>query len=132
MRTRSKARLRAVEALFEADQRQSSAREVLDRNPEGNDYARTLVQAVADQAPRIDELISTFAQAWPLERMPAVDRAILRMAVAELLVSPEVETPVVISEAVELATSLGTDESAAFVNGVLSSVGATRAQLAGH
>ena len=74
------------------------------------------------QTDRIDELIETYAEGWPLDRMPAVDRALLRLAVYELLYCDDVPSSVVIDEAVELAKSLSTDDSPGFVNGLLSRI----------
>lgn len=82
-------------------------------------YAREIVDGVNDHAREIDEKIQTYAHDWSIERMPAVDRAILRMATWELLFSNDVDVPVAINEAVELAKEYSTDESAKYVNGVL-------------
>jgi len=89
-------------------------------------YARDLVQGVVENGSEIDELIETYSQGWPLKRMPILDRGILRIAVFELLHADDVPDHVAISEAVELAESLSTDDSATFVNGLLSSVAASR------
>jgi N utilization substance protein B len=129
MRTRSKARQRAVEALFEAEQRGVSVSDVFSRNPEVNDYAIEIAQLVELNNVRIDELISTYSQDWQISRMPAVDRAIVRIGVAELLYRSELETGVVISEAMEIAQNLSTLESAKFLNGLLSNIGAIRSNL---
>jgi N utilization substance protein B len=129
MRTRSKARQRAVEALFEAEQRGVSVSDVFSRNPEVNDYAIEIAQLVELNIVRIDELISTYSQDWQISRMPAVDRAIVRIGVAELLYRSELETGVVISEAMEIAQNLSTPESAKFLNGLLSNIGAIRSNL---
>ena len=83
-------------------------------------YAVTVVEGVSARKERIDEAIATYAQGWTLERMPAVDRAILRVATWELVHNPDVPDDVVISEAVTLATELSTDDSPRFVNGLLS------------
>lgn len=82
-------------------------------------YAREIVDGVTDHGDEIDELIMSYAQGWTLERMPHIDRALLRMASWEILHNPEVPTPVAIDEAVELAKEYSTDDSARFVNGVL-------------
>ncbi len=87
-------------------------------------YAVTLVVGVGDDQAVIDDLITRFARDWKLERMPAVDRAILRMAIHELMSQAEVPTGAVISEAVELATEYSTDESGRFVNGLLARIAA--------
>lgn len=85
-------------------------------------YAREIVDGVADHAAAIDEKIQMYAHAWSIERMPAVDRAILRLASWEILFNPEVDSAVAINEAVELAKEYSTDESAKFVNGVLGKI----------
>lgn len=124
MGARHKARKRALDILFEADQRGSTAADVLaDRVARGeqpaNLYTEVLVAGVAAHQPEIDALIEAHAVDWSLDRMPAVDRAVLRLAVYELRWGDEVAAAVVIDEAVELAKELSTDESPAFVNGVL-------------
>ena len=129
MRTRTKARQRAVESLFEAEQRGVKSPDVFERNPDVNDYAIELASLVELNMERIDEVISTYSQAWPLERMPAVDRAIVRVGIAELLWRPEVDSGVAISEAVEIATVLSTPESGRFINGLLGQVAMLRSSL---
>lgn len=130
MTARSKARKRALDVLFEADQRGRDPRQTLlewaeRADPPVQPYASQLVEGVADRRDEIDALITRLSVDWPLERMPAVDRAILRLATYELLWSADVPAAVAIDEAVELAKSLSTDESPAFVNGVLARVLAT-------
>jgi transcription antitermination protein NusB len=127
MAARSKARKRAVDVLFEADQRGLDPMTVLaDRlkqaDPPVNEYTITLVEGVLAKRERIDELISTYAQGWTLQRMPAVDRAVLRLGAYELGWEPEMPTAVVISEAVELAKQYSTKDSGRFVNGLLSRI----------
>ena len=129
MRTRTKARQRAVESLFEAEQRGVKSQDVFERNPDVNDYAIELASLVELNMERIDEVIATYSQAWPLERMPAVDRAIVRVGIAELLWRPEVDSGVAISEAVEIATVLSTPESGRFINGLLGQVAMLRSSL---
>jgi N utilization substance protein B len=121
--------MRATEALYEAEQRGVDVTEVLDRNPAGNDYARELALLVQDNRDRIDEVVATYARSWSLDRMPAVDRAIARVAVAELLLRPDVQTAVAVSEAVEVAELLSTDESARYINGLLGAVALVRERL---
>lgn len=82
-------------------------------------YAREIVDGVTDHQDEIDELISSYAQAWTLDRMPNIDRALLRLAAWEILHNPEVPAAVAIDEAVELAKEYSTDDSGRFVNGVL-------------
>ena len=127
MSARSKARKRAVDLLYEADLRgvdviETVAERVAMADPPVNEYTVELVEGVYGARERIDAILSTYAEGWELERMPDVDRAILRLAVYELLWRADVPDPVVIDEAVELAKSLSTDESPRFVNGVLGQV----------
>ena len=131
MRTRTKARQRAVESLFEAEQRGVESTEIFERNPDVNDYAIELAGLVELHIDRIDEVISTYSQDWPLERMPAVDRAIVRVAIAELLWLPEVDSGVAVSEAVEIAATLSTPESGKFINGLLGQIANIRGSLTG-
>src|SRR3954462_9352959 len=124
MGARSKARKRAVDVPYEAGQRDGDALLTLkDRlaqaAPPVPEYAVELVEGVVTNRVRIDELLSTYAEDWTLDRMPPVDLAILRLGVFELLWRDDVPDAVVVSEAVELASSLSTDESPAFVNGLL-------------
>lgn len=128
MPARRKARKRALDVLYEADLRADDVRETLARRLEQRDppiaeYTIVLVQGFAGRAAEIDELISQFAQEWTLSRMPPVDRNILRLATYELRYG-EVDAAVAISEAVELAKSLSTDESPRFINGVLGRIAA--------
>lgn len=122
MSARTKARRRALEVLFEAEQRRSDAREILTRRlteDAVNPYTRELVGGVLDHQERLDEILSTYAQGWPLERMPAVDRAALRLGLWELLYNDDVPDAVAVSEAVGLVKDLSTDDSPEFVNGLL-------------
>ena len=131
-RGRHQARKRAVDLLFEAEARGLTAAEVADgRNALAeqqagvtplNPYTVTVARGVTQHAAHIDDLISAHLQGWTLERLPAVDRAILRVAVWELLHADAVPAPVAVDEAVELAKELSTDESPGFVNGVLGQV----------
>ncbi len=127
-----------MDVLFEADLRSRDVMEVLTgqqdrRQAEGepalNDYTVTLVSGVKSNADRIDELLSTYAVGWSLERMPGVDRAILRMSTYELLFADEIPDAVAISEAVALAQDLSTEESASFVNGLLGRISELKARL---
>ena len=124
MAARSKARKRAVDVLFESALRGTDAVETLAQrlaqaDPPISEYAVELVEGVVANRIRIDELISTYAEGWTLERIPPVDRTILQVAIFELLWRDDVPDPVVIDEAVELAKSLSTDDSPSFVNGLL-------------
>jgi N utilization substance protein B len=121
---RSKARKRALDVLYEAAQRDSNAIDTLKErlaqsDPPVPEYAVELVEGVVANQARIDELLSTYAEEWTLDRMPPVDLAILRIGSYELLWRDDVPDAVAVSEAVALAASLSTDESPAFVNGLL-------------
>ena len=135
MSARGKARKRALDVLFEADQRGRDAEQTLLEWQTRNDppvqaYAEQLVHGVTGNANRIDEILRGYTTDWPLERMPSVDRAILRLGTYELLWGGgDVPAAVAIDEAVELAKSLSTDDSPRFVNGVLARVLADRVQL---
>lgn len=121
--TRREARERTMSLLYEAECKEATPAAVLDELPVPPDpYVIDLVRGVGVDLGRIDALISRFSVGWPLERMPAIDRNILRMATYELLARPDVPTGAVIDEAVELAKRYSTDESGRFVNGVLGSV----------
>ena len=133
---RSKARQRAVDVLFEAGQRGIDPVTLLaDRLVESGtqtplpQYAVDLVEGVCAQRGRIDEALVTYAQGWTLERMPAVDLAVLRVGTWEILCSDDVDDAVAISEAVELARSLSTDDSPSFVNGLLGRIARLKATL---
>jgi N utilization substance protein B len=130
---RHQARKRAVDLLFEAEARGLTPAEVVDSriglaetNADDvsvlNPYTVTVARGVSEHTAHIDELIASYLQGWTLERLPAVDRAILRVAVWELLHADDVPEPVAVDEAVELAKELSTDESPGFVNGVLGQV----------
>ncbi|NYE94335.1 N utilization substance protein B [Psychromicrobium silvestre] len=123
-RSRSKARRRALDILFEAEQREKTAAEVLQVRRDSTDqiigeYTVQLVDGVAARQETIDEFLQTYAKGWTLERMPSVDRIILRVGAWELLYNDEVPDAVAVSEAVELAKTLSTDDSPQFVNGLL-------------
>ncbi len=134
MAARSKARKRALDILFEAELRGLPVLGLLSERQSLGDvpvqpYAAELVRGVASHSERIDELISWNLVDWTLERMPAVDRNILRLGVYELLWAGDVPDPVAISEAVALAQDLSTDNSPAFVNGVLARIKADKPTL---
>ena len=126
MAARTKARKRALDLLFEAEQRGVNVGDLLRERlaapvteaplPE---LTADLVLGVVERWTQLDELIATYSQGWTLQRMPAVDRAILRLGAYEVLFSPDVPEPVAVSEWVGLATELSTDDSPRFVNGLL-------------
>ncbi len=122
---RHQARERALALLYEADLKGLDTAEVVAGLPVPPDvYALNLLEAVSDRRAQIDELITEASIGWELDRMAVVDRSVLRLAVAELLACPDVPTPVVLDEAVELAVVYSTDDSGRFVNGVLATVAA--------
>jgi N utilization substance protein B len=133
---RTKARKRAVDAVFAADLRKISPLTLLDdvaelaTDRQNQDaifgYARDIVQGVVDHHEEIDDLLETFSQGWALDRMPNLDRAILRVAVWEILHNPDVPDAVAVNEAVEMAKELSTDDSGSFVNGLLSRIASTK------
>jgi N utilization substance protein B len=124
---RSKARKRAVDVLYESDLRGVDPLQTLaDRralgDPPINEYTAHLVEGLYEHRARVDEILAEYAEGWTVQRMPDVDRAVLRLAVYELLWCADVPGAVVIDEAVELAKTLSTDESPRFVNGVLARI----------
>jgi N utilization substance protein B len=132
---RSKARKRALDVLYEAGQRDADPMATLrDRlalsDPPVPEYAVTLVEGVVQHRERIDELLSTYAEQWTLERMPPVDLAALRIGAYELLWCQDVPDAVAVSEAVALVADLSTDESAGFVNGLLARLLSLKPSLA--
>jgi N utilization substance protein B len=129
MAARTKARKRALDILFEAEQRGVNAETLLaDRLARPtteaplNEYTVQLVQGVVRKWTPINELLSTYSQGWSIERMPAVDRAILRIGTFEVVYADDIPDGVAISEAVSLATALSTDDSPSFVNGLLARI----------
>ena len=126
---RRKARAIALKALYEIDSAGHKAEDVLNRlladaglSEENSAFVRELVSGVSKSRQELDRNIEKFATAWPIEQIPVVDRNILRLAIFELLIDNKMPVKVAINEAVELAKSFGGDNSAKFVNGVLSSV----------
>ena len=136
--SRTKARKRAVDAIYAADLRKVSPEtlleitreQVADRQNQDEifGYAKEIVDGVIHNHEEIDELLDTYAEGWSIERMPNVDRAILRVGIWEILHS-DTPHPVVVNEAVELAKEYSTDESGGFINGLLSRVAGTRKAL---
>jgi N utilization substance protein B len=127
MPARSKARKRALDILYEADLRGRDPLTTLAERSGAGDppvppYAAALVEGVAGQRSRIDELLATYSVGWSLDRMPPVDRNILRLGVYELLWEDDVPDAVALSEAVDLARQLSTDDSPTFVNGLLARI----------
>lgn len=139
MSARTKARKRAVDALFAADLRDEMANDLLneaerlseDRESQREifDYARQAVIGVLEHQADIDEQLETYAQGWTLTRMPALDRSILRLATWEILFNDQVPDAVAVDEAVELAKEYSTESSAGFINGLLGKIVSTRTAL---
>jgi len=124
MSARSKARKRALDVLFESEVRGlpvggTLADRVADNDPPVNEFTVALVEGVAKHIEQIDDLLETHSVGWTLDRMPAVDRNVLRIGAYELLYDDQVPDVVAVSEAVALARDLSTDESPTFVNGLL-------------
>ncbi|HEX5918720.1 MAG TPA: transcription antitermination factor NusB [Nocardioides sp.] len=135
MAARSKARKRALDILFASELRSEDPVVALERAIEAgegptNDYTSTLVRGVAEHRARIDDVLTTYSKGWTLSRMPAVDRNVLRIGVFELLWGDDdVPDTVAVSEALHLVQDLSTDDSPAFVNGLLGSIQRDRATL---
>lgn len=139
MSARTKARKRAIDAIYAADLRKVSPNQLLaevaglvaDRQNQDEifGYAKVIVDGVIEHHDEIDDLLDTYSQGWSLERMPNVDRAILRVATWEILFNDEVPDGVAISEAVAAAKDLSTDDSGAFINGLLGRISATKTAL---
>ena len=128
MSARSKARKQSLDLLYEGDIRGQApadllaSREVIDEGPDARpirEYTRELVNGVSDNRRKIDELITTYAQGWDMDRLPAVDRNILRLGIYEILWSTSVPTSVAIDEALDLAKELSSDDSSKYIHGVL-------------
>ena len=139
MSARSKARKAALDLLYEADIRGSNAvetlnlRDIVEEGPDARpirEYTRELVNGVGDNFRKIDELITTYAQGWDMDRLPAVDRNILRIGIYEILWSQTTPDGVAIDEALILAKELSTDESAGYIHGVLGRISSIKESLA--
>lgn len=131
MSARSKARKQTLDILYEADIRGTqpldilAVRDVTEEGPDARpirEYTRELITGVTDNRRKIDELIATYAQGWDMDRLPAVDRNIMRLALFEILWSPSLDDAVAIDEALSLAKELSTDESSAYIHGVLARI----------
>ena len=136
MGARSKARKRALDLLYASELRRESAVDALDRAVDAGEgpthhYTGDLVRGVVAEQVRIDELLATYSQGWELDRMPAVDRNVLRLGLWEILYADDVPDGVAISEAMALVRELSTDESPVFVNGVLGGIMRDKATLGG-
>ena len=138
MSARSKARKQALDLLYEADIRGGSAleflqsRDVVEDGPDARpirDFTKELIAGVAENSRKIDELITTYAQGWDMDRLPAVDRNILRLAIYEIVWSTELADGIAIDEALTLAKELSTDESAGYIHGVLGKISSIKESI---
>lgn len=138
MSARSKARKAALDLLYEADIRGTNAletltlRDVVEEGPDARpirEYTRELVTGISEHYRKIDELITTYAQGWDMDRLPAVDRNILRLGIYEILWGADIPDAVAIDEALDLARELSTDDSAGFIHGVLGRIASIKDSL---
>ena len=139
MSARTKARKQSLDLLYEADIRGTLALDILqsrDIEEEGPDarpireYTKEIITGIAEHKRKIDELIATYAQGWDMDRLPAVDRNILRLAIFELLWGKELTDSIIIDEALTLAKDLSTDDSAGYIHGVLGRISSIKSELA--
>ena len=139
MSARSKARKQSLDLLYEADIRGTSAldlltlRDVVEDGPDARpirEFTRELITGVSDNKRKIDELISTYAQGWDMDRLPAVDRNILRLGIYEIVWSADLDDGIAIDEALTLAKELSTDESAGYIHGVLGRISSIKESIA--
>jgi N utilization substance protein B len=134
MSARTKARKRALDVLFESEVRGLELDGTLEerlvaQEPPVKDYTVELVRGVTERRPKLDELLSSYSEGWTIERMPAVDRNVLRIGVFEILYVDDVPDAVAVSEAIGLVRDLSTDESPSFVNGVLGNIVRNKAAI---
>lgn len=138
MSARSKARKQALDLLYEADIRGGSAleilqsRDVVEDGPEARpirEFTKELITGVSENSRKIDELITTYAQGWDMDRLPAVDRNILRLGIYEIVWSTELADGIAIDEALTLAKELSTDESAGYIHGVLGKISSIKESI---
>lgn len=139
MSARSKARKQSLDILYESDIRGTqpldilSSRDVSEDGPDARpirEYTRELIAGVSENRRKIDELIATYAQGWDMDRLPAVDRNIMRLALFEILWSDGLDDAIAIDEALALAKELSTDESAGYIHGVLGRIASIKDSLA--
>ena len=139
MSARSKARKQSLDLLYEADIRGASAldlltlRDIVEDGPDARpirDFTRELITGVSDNKRKIDELITTYAQGWDMDRLPAVDRNILRLGIYEIVWSTDLDDGIAIDEALTLAKELSTDESAGYIHGVLGRISSIKESIA--
>jgi N utilization substance protein B len=136
---RSKARKQSLDLLYEADIRSQAPadllalRDVVEEGPDARpirEYTKELISGISDNRRKIDELISTYAQGWDMDRLPAVDRNILRLGIYEILWCKDLDDAVAIDEALNLARELSTDDSAGYIHGVLGRISNIKESLA--
>ncbi|MEJ6761509.1 MAG: transcription antitermination factor NusB [Candidatus Planktophila sp.] len=139
MSARSKARKQTLDLLYEADIRSVSAselvalRDVVEEGPDARpirEFTRELISGITSNRRKIDELISTYAQGWDMDRLPAVDRNILRLGIYEIVWSQDLDDGIAIDEALNLARELSTDESAGYIHGVLGRISTIKESIA--
>lgn len=139
MSARSKARKQTLDLLYEADIRGASAadllalRDVADDGPDARpirEFTKVLISGVSENKRKIDELIATYAQGWDMDRLPAVDRNILRLGIYEIVWSADLADGIAIDEALNLAKELSTDESAGYIHGVLGRISSIKDSIA--
>ena len=138
MSARSKARKQTLDLLYESDIRSSdllvllTSRETDEEGPDARpirEYTKLLIEGIHANKRKIDELITTYAQGWDMDRLPAVDRNILRLGIYEILWATELDDAIVIDEALTLAKDLSTDESAGYIHGVLGRITSIKSSL---
>jgi N utilization substance protein B len=134
MSARTRARKRVLDILYEAEMRATAPEQVLARTVEDstdqlNEYVPFLIAGIVEKKSIIDETIETYSQEWALDRMPMVDRELARIGVYEILFQDDVPDAVVINEIIELASSLSTDESPAFLNGLLAKISSIKHRI---
>ena len=139
MSARSKARKQTLDLLYEADIRGASAadlllqRDVVEEGPDARpirEFTKTLIAGVTENKRKIDELIATYSQGWDMDRLPAVDRNILRLGIYEIVWSSDLDDGIAIDEALTLAKELSTDESAGYIHGVLGRISSIKESIA--
>ena len=139
MSARSKARKQTLDLLYEADIRGASAadllaqRDIVEEGPDARpirEFTKTLIAGVTENKRKIDELIATYAQGWDMDRLPAVDRNILRLGIYEIVWSADLDDGIAIDEALTLAKELSTDESAGYIHGVLGRISSIKESIA--
>ena len=138
MSARSKARKQALDLLYESDIRSSdllvllAARDIDEEGPDARpirEYTKSLIEGIQTHKRKIDELITTYAQGWDMDRLPTVDRNILRLGIYEILWTPELDDAIVIDEALTLAKDLSTDDSVGYIHGVLGRIASIKSSL---